>query len=62
MKVGDMVRCTWQPTSGETKHTIKGEVGIITHLGYHFYYVLFPKLGYTHPLVWCALEVISEEQ
>ena len=70
MKVGDLVRCVWQPKVSKyiagkgcisMKHTIKGEFGIITELRHGGgCFVTFPQLGYTHPLANSAFEVISE--
>ena len=75
MKVGDLVRCTWQPSTSKyvegvgcipMKHTIKGEVGLITkilhskHSSPPRYYVAFPQLGYIHALAHSAFEVINE--
>ena len=70
MKVGDLVKCIWQPRgSGVDKktecvmpmqYTIKGELGIITSIKEHRRFVLFPKFGYTHALSDSALEVLSE--
>ena len=74
MKVGDLVRCIWQPgvshidennCAVSMKLTIKGELGLITevlHSKYSNgprYQVTFPRLGYTHPLSSSAFEVIS---
>ena len=68
MKVGDLVRCTWQPRSSRVtndcampmEHTIKDEFGIIVKQWKHYYKVLFPQFGYTHDLSSGALEVVSE--
>ena len=72
MKVGDLVRCVWQPRGSgvdrETqcvlpmKHTIKGEIGLIVRQFSHYHVVLFPALGYEHSLSTCAIEVISESR
>ena len=74
MKVGDLVRCTWQPSCSGVKndcvlpmkHTIKGEVGIIESVGreeYPRYLIMFPQLGgYAHNLSPRAFEVISESR
>ena len=69
MKVGDLVRCLWQPRSSgyvkgvgckPMKHTIKDELGIyIKHRDDGSGTVLFPQLGYELTLAWSALEVIS---
>ena len=74
MKVGDLVRCIWQPNVSHIdendcavsmKLTIKGEVGLITEVHHSKYsdgvryQVTFPQLGYTHPLSDSAFEVIS---
>jgi len=73
MKVGDLVRCVWQPTTSRVendcalpmKHTIKGELGLITDV-YHSRYgdrdrykIAFPQLGYAHTLSDSAFEVIK---
>ena len=74
MKIGDLVRCIWQPRSSHVdendcavplKLTIKGEVGLITEILHSKYsdgpryQVTFPQLGHTHPLSASAFEVIS---
>ena len=68
MKVGDLVRCMWQPrTSGYVegvgclpmKYRIKGELGIIVrHRDGASTAVLFPQFGYEHVLANSVLEVI----
>ena len=72
MKVGDLVRCVWQPGTARIKndcampmkHTIREELGIIIDKdsGKHpRYTIIFPQFGgYTHPLMPSAFEVISE--
>jgi hypothetical protein len=70
MQVGDLVRCVWQPRVSKhvkgkgciaMKHTIKGELGIITELrNDKACFVTFPQFGYTHPLANSTLEVINE--
>jgi len=68
MKVGDLVRCIWQPTTSRVEndcampmeHTIKGEFGIIVKQHNYYHRVLFPKLGYEHDLAYSSFEVISE--
>jgi len=72
MKVGDLVRCTWQPgAEGVDKktqcmipmvHTIKGEFGIIVKQHKHYHRILFPQLGYEHDLSEEAIEVINESR
>ena len=69
MKVGDLVRCVWQPrASGIDKKTqcvlpmkyeIKGEYGIIVRRNKGFNIVMFPKFVYEHPLVDSALELLG---
>ena len=67
MKVGDLVRCTWQPGSSRIEndcaipmeHTIKGELGIIVRQHKHYHRVLFPKFGYEHDLSKNAIEVLK---
>ena len=66
MKVGDLVRCTWQPkTAGyiqdvgciDMKHNIKGQVGIVRHVEDGRARVMFPgRGGYTHRLAFTVLE------
>ena len=76
MKVGDLVRCIWQPTSSGVEndcampmeHSINGELGLIAevlHSRYSDgprYHITFPQLGYTHALSDSAFEVISESR
>ncbi len=68
MKVGDLVRCTFQPRSSRIEndcaipmeHTIKGELGIIVNISsYGTPQVLFPQFGYEHPLAATALEAVA---
>ena len=72
MKVGDLVRCIWQPGARgidktteciiPMQHKIKGEVGFITYVQGHRYDIMFPQLdGYTHWLSSSAFEVINED-
>ena len=72
--VGDLVMCVWQPrvAGGDKKtqcclpmkHTIKGELGLITEVlhskysGTPRYQIAFPQLGYTHVLSVSAFEVV----
>ena len=71
MKVGDLVRCIWQPKVShiEKDHCImlnlplKGEVGIVEEeRNPGTFFILFPRFGYRHPLCADALEVISESR
>ena len=72
MRVGDLVRCIWQPSSSglingctiPMKYTILGELGIIVYqrLEVDHHTILFPKLGYEHVFSSGALEVISESR
>lgn len=71
MKVGDLVRCMFQPRSSriengcavQMEHHIKDELGIyIKHRDECSGVILFPQFGYEHPLAWSALEVISENR
>jgi hypothetical protein len=75
MKIGDLVRCVFQPRVSrmENDHVIameyhiKGELGIIIeiregHGQSHHFNVLFPQFGYTHPLSWRVIKLISEGQ
>ena len=72
MKVGDLVRCLFQPrgswdeetrTVGKMNYHIQNELGIIVKdygPGDHRRLVSFPKFsGYAHPLSFRALEMIS---
>ena len=68
MKIGDLVRCVWQPGTSRyvkgvgcrpMKYTIKGEFGIIVAQKLHYHYVLFPRFGYTHHLSESALETVA---
>lgn len=71
MKVGDLVLCTFQPTTSHIdpktecampmKHTIKGEVGIIIDQHMSWHRVLFSHLGYEHDLSSNVIELINEE-
>ena len=68
MKIGDLVKCIWQPGTARIvdgcaipmKHHIKGELGIIVRKHSHIHVVLFPKFGYEHDLSASAIEMISE--
>ena len=70
MQIGDLVRCTWQPTvrgvvnnvAVPVEHTIKGELGIVVEVGDPFRVAIsFPGLdGYVHYLAKSAFELISE--
>ena len=72
MKVGDLVKCTWQPGTSRyekgvgcipMKYHIKGELGIIIrHRNGWYSTVLFPHFGYEHVLANGTLEVISESR
>lgn len=69
MKVGDLVRCTFQPESSRYKegrgflpmhHTIKGQIGVVREIhdrdGIR-YIVMFPGCGgYRHTLAHSVLE------
>lgn len=73
MKVGDLVKCNWQPGTSHIendcavpmKFIIKGEIGIIIgkrdqrHIGSSYNLVLFPKFGYKHTLSDHALDLLS---
>ena len=70
MKVGDLVRCIWQPgvsgVDGKTEcaipmqHTIKDEFGLIINIQKHRCDIMFPQLGgYIHRLSSNAFEVIQ---
>ena len=74
MKVGDMVRCTWQPRTSFVKEVggeqfcvpmtriIEGELGIIVEVednGFHWR-IAFPSHGgYTHTLSSGAFEAVN---
>jgi len=69
MKVGDLVRCVWQPGASGVdektecvipmKHTIKDEFGIIIRVQGYRCKIMFSQLdGYTHWLSTNAFEVI----
>jgi hypothetical protein len=70
VKVGDLVRCVWQPgAAGVDKktqcaipmqHTIKGEFGIIVKQHKHYHRILFSQFEYEHDLSENAFEVINE--
>jgi len=69
MKVGDLVRCKWQPkiSSVESDHCVsmhlplKGEIGIVEkERNPGTFFIFFPKFGYRHPLCAEAVEVMSE--
>ena len=71
MKVGDLVKCLFQPGSSgyddkttsmiPMSYNIKDELGIYTkHRDEGSGTVLSPQFGYTHIIAWSALEVISE--
>jgi hypothetical protein len=70
MKIGDLVKCMFQPRVGGydfesdrllvMEYVIKGEMGLIIDINQHYYRVLFPQFGYAHQLAANTLEVISE--
>jgi len=70
MKVGDLVRCSFQPRVEKIinhrafpmKYEIKGEFGVIRRQSKDQNLVLFPKFGYTHWLANSTLEVIDESR
>jgi len=71
MKVGDLVRCIWQPGVSriEDNHCVmldlplKGEIGIVEEeRNPGTFFILFPKFGYRHPLCADAVEVIYENR
>jgi len=71
VKVGDLVRCTWQPgtradSSGyilPMKYVIKDKFGfLVRERNQGTWFVFFPDYAYTHPLATSALEVISESR
>lgn len=71
MKVGDLVRCLFQPKTSRVQHgvclpmphVIKGELGIVLKARSNgSSRVLFPRFGYEHNLSNSALEVINESR
>jgi len=69
VKVGDLVKCLFQPKTSRVQHgvclpmvhEIKGELGIILRARNNgSLRVLFPQFGYEHDLSNSALEVINE--
>ncbi len=71
MKVGDLVRCLFQPTSSRVQdgvcipmeHTIKGELGFILKARNNgCQKVLFPQFGYVHDIANSALEIVNESR
>ncbi len=71
MKVGDLVRCIWQPKVSriENDHCtmlhlpLKGEIGVVeAEHNPGIYSIFFPRFGYRHPLCANAVEVISEDR
>ena len=77
MKVGDLVRCCWQPESSEYDKEKKGyltavpilenQLGIIVEEVDHYrdtprFRVLFTHIGYEHTLVETVLEGVNESR
>jgi len=72
MKIGDLVRCTWQPGGrynvatncvDKMEYHIEDEVGIIIKdLGGHLRGVYFSQFSYTHHLSTSALEILNESR
>ena len=71
MKVGDLVRCNWQPNVSRVEndiafpmeHQIKGELGLILNIKQkRMFHVFFPKFLYTHVLTSSVLEVLNESR
>ena len=71
MKVGDLVRCVWQPgvshidennCAVQMEHYIKGELGIIIKQHKHYHRISFSQFGYEHDLSASAIEVINESR
>jgi len=69
VKVGDLVKCLFQPRSSKVQHgiclpmvyEIKGELGIIVRSRNNgCQRVLFPQFGYEHDLSNSALENIND--
>jgi len=74
VRIGDLVRCTFQPSVSRVENDcampmeyhIEGELGIITEIrkGHDpkpYFRVLFPQFGYTHTISRCGIEIISEK-
>ena len=70
MKIGDLVKCLWQPRTSKVQHgvcipmsyRIEGELGIyIKHRGYCSGVVLFPRFGYEHTLSHSALQLVASK-
>jgi len=73
VKVGDLVKCNWQPATSHIendcampmKFIIKGEIGIIIgrreqrYMDSSYNVVLFPKFGYKHTLSDSALDLLN---
>ena len=77
MKVGDLVRCKFQPRSGgydlakdrllPMKHIIENQLGIIVKEDDHYretsrFRVLFTHIGYEHTLVQTVLDRVNENR
>ncbi len=69
LKVGDLVKCLFQPRSSRVQHgiclpmphTIKGELGIVVKSRNNgCQRVLFPQFGYEHDLTNSVLEKIND--
>ncbi len=70
MKVGDLVRCTFQPKyhmdadlgyQVPLEHQLKGRIGIVSTVrsAYHCL-IYFPEINYTHCLSHDAFEVVAK--
>lgn len=70
MKVGDLVRCIWQPRSSHIENdcavplniTIKGEIGVIVQRSQCHNIVSFPQLMHEQPLSDRVLELVNESR
>ena len=74
MKVGDLVRCLFQPraswdektqTAGDMEYQLQNELGIIVKdhdRCEHLKLILFPQFGYIQPIAISALEMICESR
>jgi hypothetical protein len=74
MKVGDLVKCNWQPSSSHIeddcavpmKFIIKGEIGIVIdkreqrYMDCSYNVVLFPQFDYKHVLSDHTLDLLSQ--
>ena len=70
MKVGDLVKCIWQPGISHIENdravplniTIKDELGIIVQQADELNIVFFPHLTHEQPLSSRVLEIVNESR